>query len=70
MPLFSSRSGTSSQIKASTKANESQSMSDASSTYSSKPLLKDEKPKATTSKKDGDKDSMARAPLGYVSWQS
>jgi hypothetical protein len=45
-------------------------MSDASSTYSSKPLLKDEKPKAATSKKDGDKDSMGRAPLGYVSWQS
>jgi hypothetical protein len=70
MPLFSSKSGTSSQIKTSTKANESQSMSDASSTYSSKALLKDEKPKITTSKKDGDKSSMGRAPLGYVSWQS
>jgi hypothetical protein len=69
MPLFSSK-GTSSQINISTKANELQSMSDASSTYSSKPLLKDEKPKATTLKKDGDKSSMGRAPLGYVSWQS
>jgi hypothetical protein len=70
MPLFSSTSRTSSKANSSTKANHTKSMSDSSSTYAVKPLLKETKSQNGSPTKDRDKSSAGRAPLVYISWQS
>ena len=64
VPLFSSTSRTSS------KANHTKSMSDSSSTYTTKPLLKETESQNGSPTKSRDKSSAGRAPLVYISWQS
>jgi hypothetical protein len=70
MPFFSSTTENSSQTTTSTKANDTQSMTSASSTYSSNPLLKETKTKSKVSEKESERSSMGSRPLVHISWQS
>ncbi|PMD15070.1 hypothetical protein NA56DRAFT_650464 [Hyaloscypha hepaticicola] len=71
MPSSTSTTGTSSRTTSSINANDAQSTSDSSSTYSSTWLLKDTKTKSKKNVKGGsEKSSTGSRPLVHISWQS